>query len=162
MDFELNTEQMMYRDSIRSFVNKEVIPVAREWEHAGRYPAEIVDEMAKMGLFGVTIPASYDGLGLDLVSMALVFEEIARGWMGIAGIIGSHSLACHMIVHHGTEDQRTSLLPELASGRRRTGIALTEPSGGSDLQEHRDTRPPGRRPLCRARHEDLDHERPPR
>ena len=66
--------------------------------------------------------------------MALVFEEISRGWMGIAGIIGSHSLACHMIVHHGTEEQRSSLLPELASGRRRTGIALTEPSGGSDLQ----------------------------
>jgi alkylation response protein AidB-like acyl-CoA dehydrogenase len=95
--------------------------------------------MADMGLFGITVPEEYGGLDLDPVSFALVFEEIARGWMGIAGILGSHSLACRMIAMSGTEEQKQAYLPALATGERRTGIGLTEADAGTDLQGIRTT-----------------------
>lgn len=134
MDFELNEEQKAFQKVLRSFVDKEIMPVAIEWEHSGRYPTEIVDHMKAMGLFGITIPEEYGGLNLDMVSFCLVYEEIARGWMGIAGILGSHGLSAWMIAHHGTEDQKNSILPKLATGEWRTGIGLTEPGAGTDLQ----------------------------
>jgi alkylation response protein AidB-like acyl-CoA dehydrogenase len=134
MDFELSDEHKAFRDSIRSFVDKEIRPVAREWEKEGRYPTEIVETMKRLGLFGMTVPEEYGGLGLDLVSMSLVFEEISKAWMGIAGILGSHSLSCWMLAKHGTEEQKQRYLPAFATGERRTGIALTEPGAGSDLQ----------------------------
>src|SRR5690606_33355361 len=139
MDFELNEEQRAFRALLREFVDKEIVPVARDWEHSGRYPAEIVDGFKEMGLFGITIPEEYGGLDLDPVSFALVFEEISRGWMGVAGILGSHSLACRMIAMHGTEDQKRRYLPELATGERRTGIGLPAPDAGTDLQGIRTT-----------------------
>ena len=139
MDFQLNEEQREFRAVLRDFVDREVIPVARDWEHSGRYPTEIVAGMRDMGLFGITVPEEYGGLDLDPVSFALVFEEIARGWMGIAGILGSHSLACRMIAMRGTEEQKRTYLPGLASGERRTGIGLTEPDAGTDLQGIRTT-----------------------
>ncbi|MEV0821755.1 acyl-CoA dehydrogenase family protein [Nonomuraea rubra] len=134
MDFELTDEQKAFRETLRAFVDKEIVPVATEWEHSGRYPAEIVDKMKQMGLFGLSVPEEYGGLAADMVSFALVFEEIARGWMGVAGTIGSHSLACWMIARHGTEEQKRQHLPDLATGARRTAIALTEPGAGTDLQ----------------------------
>ncbi len=139
MKFELDEDQREFRALLRSFVDKEIIPVAREWEQSGRYPTEIIEGMAAMGLFGITVPEEYGGLDLDPVSFALVFEELARGWMGIAGILGSHSLACRMIAMHGTEEQKQRYLPELATGVRRTGIGLTEPDAGTDLQGIRTT-----------------------
>ncbi|TYL46012.1 acyl-CoA dehydrogenase [Nocardioides sp. BGMRC 2183] len=139
MDFTLNEDQSEFKALLRQFVDKEIVPVAREWEQAGRYPTEIVRGMAEMGLFGITVPEEYGGLDLDPVSFALVFEEIARGWMGIAGILGSHSLACRLIAMHGTEDQKDRYLPGLATGERRTGIGLTEPDAGTDLQGIRTT-----------------------
>lgn len=134
MDFELTDEQRMFRETLRRFVDTEIVPVARDWEHSGRYPTEIVATMRSMGLFGITVPEAYGGIDVDRVSFALVFEEISRGWMGIAGILGSHSLACWMIARYGTEEQKQAYLPELATGARRTGIALTEPAAGTDLQ----------------------------
>ncbi len=134
MDFELSDEHKLFRDTMRSFVNREIKPVAREYEHAGRYPTEIVETMKGMGLFGLTIDESYGGMGADLITLAIAFEEIARGWMGVAGILGSHGLACKMIGKWGTEDQKAKYLPGLATGQRRTCIALTEPDAGSDLQ----------------------------
>lgn len=134
MDFELSDEQRAFRETLRAFVDKEIMPVAIEWERSGRYPTEIVDKMKAMGLFGLTVPEEYGGFGADMVSFALVFEEIARGWMGVAGTIGSHSLACWMIARHGTEEQKSRHLADLATGARRTGIALTEPGAGTDLQ----------------------------
>lgn len=139
MDFQLNEEQREFRALLRSFVDREIIPVAREWEQNDRYPTEIVKGMADLGLFGITVPEQYGGLDLDPVSFALVFEEISRGWMGIAGILGSHSLACRMIAMHGTEEQKQAYLPALATGERRTGIGLTEPDAGTDLQGIRTT-----------------------
>jgi len=134
MDFELSAEQRLLRDTIRSFVDAEIRPVARELEESGRYPEEIVSTMRQMGLFGLLVPEEYGGMAADMVSLAVVFEEISRGWMGVAGIIGSHSLSCWMINRFGTKDQKRDHLPALASGERRTGIALTEPGAGSDLQ----------------------------
>ncbi|HEX6299229.1 MAG TPA: acyl-CoA dehydrogenase family protein [Acidimicrobiia bacterium] len=134
MDFELTPEQKLFRRSLRDFVEREIKPVAREWEHTGRYPTEIVEKMKEMGLFGLLVPAEYGGAAADMVSFSLVFEEISRGWMGIAGILGSHSVSCWMIAHHGTEEQKGRYLSELATGARRTGIALTEPRAGTDLQ----------------------------
>lgn len=134
MDFQLSDEQRLYRDTLRSFVDREIVPVARDWEHEGRYPSEIVEGMRKLGLFGLVVPEEYGGLAADTVSFALTFEEIARGWMGIAGILGSHSVSCWMLTRHGTDEQRNRYLPGLATGERRTGIALTEPNAGTDLQ----------------------------
>ncbi|GAB3136864.1 acyl-CoA dehydrogenase family protein [Micromonospora sonneratiae] len=134
MDFTLDDQQKAFRSTLREFVDREIIPVASEWERTGRYPTEIVDQLRGLGLFGMTTPEEYGGLGLDMVSFALVYEEIARGWMGIAGILGSHNLSCWMIARHGTEEQKTRFLPKLASGEHRTGIGLTEPGAGTDLQ----------------------------
>ena len=134
MDFELDDDHKQFRTSIREFVDREIRPVAREWERSGRYPTEIVESMKALGLFGMTIPEEWGGQAFDLVSLSIVFEEISRAWMGIAGIIGSHSLACWMIARHGTDEQKQRYLPDLATGRRRTGIGLTEPAAGSDLQ----------------------------
>lgn len=115
MDFELNEEQRLFRQTLREFVDKEIVPVASEWERTGRYPEEIVRRFAQLGLFGITVPEEYGGLDLDRVSFALVFEEIARGWMGVAGILGSHSLSSWMIAEYGTDEQRRHYLPDLAT-----------------------------------------------
>jgi len=134
MDFQLSSEQAAFRDLMRDFARRSIAPVAREWELADRYPVEIVDEMKAMGLFGMLVPEEYGGIGIDAVSYSIVFEEISKAWMGIAGILGSHSLATRMLAKHGTDEQRRRWLPDLATGKRRSGIALTEPGAGSDLQ----------------------------
>jgi len=139
VDFTFNEDQQEFKSLLRTFVDKEVVPVAHEWEQSGRYPEEIVQGLKDMGLFGITIPEEYGGLELDPVSFAIVFEELSRGWMGIAGILGSHSLSCRMIAMHGTEEQKTKYLPELATGQRRTGLGLTEPDAGTDMQGIRTT-----------------------
>src|SRR5205807_1009570 len=113
---------------------KSVGPVARDWELAGRYPEEIVDDMKAMGLFGMLVPEEFGGIAIDAVSYSVVFEEISKAWMGVAGILGSHSLATLMLARSGTPKQRARWLPDLATGERRSGIALTEPQAGSDLQ----------------------------
>lgn len=134
MDFELSDQQKEFRDLMREFARRSISPVARESELAGRYPSEIVDEMKAMGLFGMLVPQEYGGIDIDAVSYAVVFEEISKAWMGIAGILGTHSLATRLLAKEGTEEQRKRWLPGLASGERRSGIALTEPGAGSDLQ----------------------------
>ncbi|WP_329237212.1 acyl-CoA dehydrogenase family protein [Actinoallomurus sp. NBC_01490] len=139
MDFRLNDGQRLFRDTLRDFVDREIVPVARDWEHSGRYPTEIVEGMRQLGLFGLAVPEEYGGIAADTVSFALTFEEISRGWMGVAGILGSHSVSCFMLAKHGTEEQKAKYLPELATGERRTGIALTEPGAGTDLQGIRAT-----------------------
>ncbi len=139
MDFQFSEEQRDFQRTLRDFVDKEIKPVASEMEKSGEYPTEIVEKLKAMGLFGMTIPEEYGGLDLDPVSFAIVFEELARGWMGIAGTLGSHSLSCWMIAHFGTDDQKNRYLPALATGERRTGVGLTEPDAGTDLQGIRST-----------------------
>lgn len=139
MDFQFSEEQRDFQRTLRDFVDKEIKPVASEMEKSGEYPTEIVEKLKAMGLFGMTVPEEYGGLDLDPVSFAIVFEELARGWMGIAGTLGSHSLSCWMIAHFGTDDQKNRYLPALATGERRTGVGLTEPDAGTDLQGIRST-----------------------
>jgi alkylation response protein AidB-like acyl-CoA dehydrogenase len=139
VDFSFSDEQLAFRNVIRSFVEKEIKPVASKYEKEGIYPTEIVASMAQMGLFGMTVPEEYGGIAVDMVSFAIVFEEISKGWMGVAGILGSHSLSCWLIAHHGTQEQKDKYLPDLATGKRRTGIGLTEPDAGTDLQGIRTT-----------------------
>ena len=134
MDFQISEEQEMFRKVLQDFVANDIKPVVREWEKENRYPTEIVEKMKAMGLFGITVPEEYGGMNLDTVTMAIVFEEIAKGWMGVAGILGSHSLTCRMLAVHGTEEQKQRWLPGLATGERRTGLGLTEPGAGTDLQ----------------------------
>lgn len=134
MNFELTAEQQALQDLIREFARRSIAPVARELEQSGRYPDDIVAEMKTMGLFGMLVPEPYGGIGLDAVSYSIVFEELAKAWMGVAGILGTHSMACRIIATNGTEEQKRRWLPAMASGEVRSGLALTEPSAGSDLQ----------------------------
>ncbi|QFG26123.1 acyl-CoA dehydrogenase family protein [Actinomadura sp. WMMB 499] len=134
MDFELNDEQKLFRETLRDFADKEIAPVASEWERTGRYPAEIVEGLRELGLFGLNVPEEYGGLGADRVSYALAFEEIARAWLGAAGLFGPHSVACVLIARHGTAEQKQRYLPAMATGELRSGICLTEPGAGTDLQ----------------------------
>ena len=134
MDFELTDEQRLFRQTLREFADKEIVPVASEWERTGRYPAEIVKRLRELGLFGLNVPEEYGGLGADRVSYALAFEEIARAWLGAAGLFGPHSVACWLIARNGTHQQKERYLPKMATGELRSGIALTEPGAGTDLQ----------------------------
>src|SRR6187401_2039679 len=90
-------------DTVRTWVAREVIPVASDLEHADEYPAAIVDAMMEMGLFGITIPEEYGGLGLDLLTYIGVIEELAYGWMSLSGVVNTHTIAAHLIVHHGSD-----------------------------------------------------------
>lgn len=134
MTIQLTQDQKDFQDAIRAFVDKEIIPVARDMEHSGEYPTAIVEHMKEMGLFGMTIPEEFGGLGVDMTTFSIVFEELSRGWMGVAGVLGSHSMACFIISKHGTPEQKAKYLPELATGARRSGLGLTEPGAGTDLQ----------------------------
>jgi alkylation response protein AidB-like acyl-CoA dehydrogenase len=134
MTIQLTQDQKDFQEAIRAFVDKEIIPVARDMEHSGEYPTAIVEHMKDMGLFGMTIPEEFGGLGVDMTTFSIVFEELSRGWMGVAGILGSHSMACFIISKHGTPEQKAKYLPELATGARRSGLGLTEPGAGTDLQ----------------------------
>jgi alkylation response protein AidB-like acyl-CoA dehydrogenase len=119
--------------TVRSFVDKEIIPHAQELEHADTYPADIVEGMKEMGLFGITIPEQYGGLGESLLTYALVVEEIARGWMSVSGVINTHFIVAHMISRHGTEEQKQYFLPKMATGQIRGSFSMSEPDLGSDV-----------------------------
>ncbi|RSM37418.1 acyl-CoA dehydrogenase [Amycolatopsis balhimycina DSM 5908] len=119
--------------TVRQFVDKEVIPHAQELEHADTYPADIVEGMKEMGLFGITIPEEYGGLGESLLTYALVVEEIARGWMSVSGVINTHFIVAHMISRHGTEAQKQHFLPRMATGEVRGSFSMSEPDLGSDV-----------------------------
>jgi alkylation response protein AidB-like acyl-CoA dehydrogenase len=121
-------------DAVRAFVEREVRPHAAALDHADAYPHAMVARMRELGLFGALVPAAYGGLGLDVTTYARVIEEICRGWMSLAGVINSHTMAALIVLHHGTEDQRARLLPRFARGEARGGLCLTEPHAGSDVQ----------------------------
>src|ERR1700704_3075198 len=117
----------------RDFVDKEIIPNALALEHADEYPEDIVKGMAAMGLFGLTIPEEYGGLGESLLTYALVVEQIARGWMSVSGVINTHFIVAHMVRQHGTAEQKQSLLPRMAAGDVRGSFSMSEPDLGSDV-----------------------------
>jgi len=119
--------------TVKQFVDKEIIPHAQALEHADEYPADIVAGMREMGLFGLTIPEEYGGLGESLLTYALVVEQIARGWMSVSGIINTHFIVAHMIGQHGTPEQKQKFLPPMAAGEVRGSFSMSEPDLGSDV-----------------------------
>src|SRR4051794_31725360 len=125
--------------TVRSFVDKEIIPVAQELEHGDVYPQEIVDGLKDLGIFGLTIPEEYGGLGESLLTYALVVEEIARGWMSVSGVINTHFIVAYMVIQHGTEEQKQRLLPRMATGEVRGAFSMSEPGLGSDVAGIRTT-----------------------
>jgi len=130
----LTVEQELTVATVRQFVDKEVIPVASAMEHRNEYPHALVAEMQKMGLFGLNVPEEYGGAAVDYTTFAMIFEELSRGWLGLAGVIGTHSVLCDVLNRFGTAEQKRRFLPGLASGERRGGICLSEPNAGTDLQ----------------------------
>src|SRR5437899_1332839 len=125
--------------TVRRFVEAEVMPAARELEHADRYPHDLVSRLRELGLFGALVPAKWGGLGLQVTTYARVIEELCRGWMSLAGVINSHTMAALIVLHHGTDEQRRRFLPRFAAGQARGGLCLTEPHAGSDVQAIRPT-----------------------
>ncbi|HEX9548919.1 MAG TPA: acyl-CoA dehydrogenase family protein, partial [Acidimicrobiales bacterium] len=123
--------------TIRTFVEKEVVPVASELEHRDEYPAALIRQMAEFGLFGAVIPEEYGGLGLDVRTYARLIEEISVGWMSLTGALNSHMMAATLIRLHGTDDQRSRLLPQMATGQVRGCLSLSEPDAGSDTRSLR-------------------------
>lgn len=126
--------QELVVQTVRDFVNREVIPVASEMEHRGEYPHALVETMTSLGLFGLNVPEQYGGNPVDYTTFARVFEELSRGWMGLAGILGTHLVLTDVLDRYGTDDQKQRFLPRLAKGEVRGGICLSEPNAGTDLQ----------------------------
>ena len=118
---------------VRDFVRRDVEPVAAQLDLEDIVPHDLIDKMKDLGLFGITVPEEYGGLGLDYTTFATIFEELSRGFMSISGAIGTHHILTYVLTHYGTEEQKQRFLPDLASGKKRGGLALTEPGGGTDV-----------------------------
>ncbi len=131
---DLEPHQQLVAQTVREFVDREVVPVASAMEHRGEYPYALVETMKSLGLFGLNIPEAYGGSDADSTTFALVFEELSRGWMGLAGVLGTHLVLADVLVRFGTEEQKRRWLPRLARGEPRGGICLSEPNAGTDLQ----------------------------
>jgi alkylation response protein AidB-like acyl-CoA dehydrogenase len=122
---------------VRQFVDREVLPVVDELEHGNVYPEALIEQMKELGVYGLVVPEEYGGLSVSTACFAAVTEELARGWMSLAGAMGGHSVVVSLVAQYGTEKQRSRYLPRLATGEIRATMALTEPDGGSDLQNMR-------------------------
>ena len=118
---------------VKDFVRREVEPVAAQHDRDDTVPLDLIDKMKDLGLFGITVPEEYGGMGLDYTTFALVFEEMSKAFMSITGAIGTHHIMTYVLTHYGTEEQKRHFLPDLATGRKRGGLALTEPGGGTDV-----------------------------
>ncbi|OUZ08867.1 acyl-CoA dehydrogenase [Aeromicrobium sp. PE09-221] len=129
----LTDEQEEILKLVRQFVEKEILPVATDLEHADEYPTEIVEGLKELGIFGLMIPEEYGGLGESLLTYALVVEEIARGWMSVSGVINTHFIVAYMLMQHGTDEQKQKYLPRMATGEVRGAFSMSEPSLGSDV-----------------------------
>ncbi len=129
----LTEDQRDILAAVHDFVDAEILPVATELEHNDEYPKDIVDGLKELGVFGLMIPEEYGGLGQSLLTYALVVEEIARGWMSVSGVINTHFIVSHMVLHHGTEEQKQHYLPKMAVGDIRGAFSMSEPGCGSDV-----------------------------
>ncbi len=134
MTSQLNDDEQMLVDTVRAFIDRDVKPTVNEVEHANEYPAEWIDTMKEMGIFGLAVPEEYDGLPISMQAYVRVTEELARGWMSLSGAMGGHTVVAKLLALYGTEDQKSTYLPRMATGELRATMALTEPNGGSDLQ----------------------------
>jgi alkylation response protein AidB-like acyl-CoA dehydrogenase len=131
---ELTDTQKAIVETVRDFVEKEVIPVADEMEHRDEFPEAIVEQMKELGLFGLTVSEEHGGIGESLTTYALAVVELARGWMSLSGVLNTHFMGCYLIDKFGTEEQKEMFLPRMATGEIRAALAMSEPEAGSDVQ----------------------------
>src|SRR3989454_11424241 len=127
-------EQRAICDMVRQFADEQIIPSAGHFDHEDSFPEDIVEQMKELGLFGVTIPEEYGGMGLDLTTYAMIVEELSRGWISISGVVNTHFIGSYLLLKFGTDEQREHFLPKMATGEIRAAFSLSEPEVGSDVQ----------------------------
>jgi alkylation response protein AidB-like acyl-CoA dehydrogenase len=127
-------EQKAITEMVRQFADEQIIPNAEHYDHEDEFPEPIVEQMKELGLFGVTIPEEYGGMGLDLTTYAMIVEELSRGWISISGVINTHFIGSYLLMKYGAEEQKQSYLPRMATGEIRAAFSLSEPELGSDVQ----------------------------
>jgi hypothetical protein len=135
--FELAADEQAIVDVVAEFVDERVRPVVRDLEHADEYPEALIEQMKRLGVYGLLVPEEHGGSDVSAPCFALVTEQLARGWMSLAGAMGGHSVVAFLLREFGTDEQRRRYLPAMATGELRATMALTEPGGGSDLQAMR-------------------------
>ncbi|MEX2196659.1 MAG: acyl-CoA dehydrogenase family protein [Thermoleophilaceae bacterium] len=131
---EKTDEQRAITEMVRQFVDEQILPVAEEYDHEDKFPEPIVEQMKELGLFGVTIPEEYGGMGLDLTTYAMIVEELSRGWISISGVVNTHFIGSYLLMKFGTDEQKEKFLPKMATGEIRAAFSLSEPEVGSDVQ----------------------------
>ncbi len=131
---ELTDEQRAITEMVHQFADEQILPNAEHFDHEDEFPEAIVEQMKELGLFGVTIPEEYGGMGLDLTTYAMIVEELSRGWISISGVINTHFIGSYLLGKFGTEEQRQKYLPRMATGEIRAAFSLSEPELGSDVQ----------------------------
>jgi alkylation response protein AidB-like acyl-CoA dehydrogenase len=131
---ELNDDEEMLVATVRAFIDRDVKPAVRDVEHANTYPEAWIEQMKRIGIYGLAIPEEYGGSPVSMPCYVQVTQELARGWMSLAGAMGGHTVVAKLLTLFGTEEQKRTYLPPMATGQLRATMALTEPGGGSDLQ----------------------------
>jgi alkylation response protein AidB-like acyl-CoA dehydrogenase len=131
---EKTDEQKAITEMVRQFVDERVLPIAEEFDHDDKFPEAVVEQMKELGLFGVTIPEEYGGMGLDLTTYAMIVEELSRGWISVSGIVNTHFIGSYLLMKFGTDEQKEHFLPKMATGEIRAAFSLSEPEVGSDVQ----------------------------
>jgi alkylation response protein AidB-like acyl-CoA dehydrogenase len=130
---DLTDEQRAICEMVHQFADEQILPHAEHYDHEDAFPEPIVEQMKELGLFGVTIPEEYGGMGLDLTTYAMIVEELSRGWISISGIVNTHFIGSYLLMKFGTEEQRQRYLPQMATGEIRAAFSLSEPELGSDV-----------------------------
>ena len=131
---EQTDEQRDITEMVRQFADEKIIPNAEHYDHEDSFPEPIVEQMKELGLFGVTIPEEYGGMGLDLTTYAMIVEELSRGWISISGVVNTHFIGSYLLMKFGTDEQKEYFLPKMATGEIRAAFSLSEPEVGSDVQ----------------------------
>src|SRR3954449_343986 len=126
-------EQRAICDMVRQFADEQILPNAEHFDHEDAFPEDIVEQMKELGLFGVTIPEEYGGMGLDLTTYVMIVEELSRGWISISGVINTHFIGTYLLGKYGTDEQKEKYLPKMATGEIRAAFSLSEPELGSDV-----------------------------
>jgi len=135
----MNDEETMLVETVRAFIDRDVKPTVRDVEHANEYPEAWIEQMKRIGIYGLAIPESHGGSPVSTRCYVLVTQELSRGWMSLAGAMGGHTVVAKLLDLFGTEEQKHKYLPPMATGEMRATMALTEPGGGSDLQNMKTT-----------------------
>jgi len=135
----MTDEETMLVETVRAFIDRDVKPTVRDVEHANEYPEAWIEQMKRIGIYGLAIPEEYGGSPVSTRCYVLVTQELSRGWMSLAGAMGGHTVVAKLLALFGTEEQKRKYLPLMATGEPRATMALTEPGGGSDLQNMKTT-----------------------